>query len=261
MKIRSDFVTNSSSSSFIIGKREEDSVSIDSVYHIIRDLYKDYIKRLNRMISYVNKHPELHTAHDTSNVQYNSFVYTMEDNSSYREKWDVFDILEKKYGVSPFDTFAKSYEWTDLDTYEQYVDYWKRKREENQHIHAPFTIGDFFSEKEIEWVHYMPMEIPEFVSTTHEVNSTSDTLGWYFPYIEEAYRYPDTCDGCNNSEWCNKQKCKKTKKLVKEKNIPEDKACLYLMGRVCIHSESGYIPEFIVKRLRKISEFSCNHMG
>ena len=37
--------------------------------------------------------------------------------------------------------------------------------------------------------------------------------------------------------------------------------CFDLLGQVCIYSESGNIPEYIVDKLRKISEFSCNHMG
>ena len=47
--------------------------------------------------------------------------------------------------------------------------------------------------------------------------------------------------------------------LIKE--FPKEKACLYLLGRVCIHSESGYILNNVVNKLRDISEYSCNHMG
>ena len=40
-----------------------------------------------------------------------------------------------------------------------------------------------------------------------------------------------------------------------------DKACLFLLGRICIHSECGYIPEYVVEKLSEVSEYACNHMG
>ena len=42
MKIRSDFVTNSSSSSFIIG-RHDDDITVDAVFNIMKGLYQDYL--------------------------------------------------------------------------------------------------------------------------------------------------------------------------------------------------------------------------
>lgn len=61
--------------------------------------------------------------------------------------------------------------------------------------------------------------------------------------------------------WCNREECEQQKIFLKGKDVPEDKACLYLLGRICIHSECGYIPDYVVEKLSGISEYSCNHMG
>lgn len=56
LKIRNGFVTNSSSSSFIIGKANDNTVTIDSVYQEIKELYKQYYKSCSEMYSYVEEY-------------------------------------------------------------------------------------------------------------------------------------------------------------------------------------------------------------
>lgn len=56
MKIRNGFVTNSSSSSFIIGKANDNTVTIDSVYQEIKEFYKQYYKSCSEMYSYVEEY-------------------------------------------------------------------------------------------------------------------------------------------------------------------------------------------------------------
>ena len=48
---------------------------------------------------------------------------------------------------------------------------------------------------------------------------------------------------------------------MKQNHIPKEKACLYILGRICIYSECGFIPYDIQEELYKISEFACRHMG
>lgn len=55
LKIRNGFVTNSSSSSFIIGKANDNTVTIDSVYQEIKEFYKQYYKSCSEMYSYVEE--------------------------------------------------------------------------------------------------------------------------------------------------------------------------------------------------------------
>lgn len=48
---------------------------------------------------------------------------------------------------------------------------------------------------------------------------------------------------------------------VSLEGIPESKAYLHLLGRICIYSECGYISDYVVKKLSEVAEYSCNHMG
>lgn len=259
MKIRCDFVTNSSSSSFVIGKKDDTSATIESVFKTIKKLYKEMLEARDAAIEYIKSHPKMKVEYITKDDS-GHFECTEKD---WKKRMNLEDKFEKQCGLSTWDWIDKEYEWLNCETYLDYERYWldKMQADESHRTYAPFTIGDFLDEKEITWLHF-PFD-PEYDSKTHIVNSKSSVIGWYFPYIEEAFKYEGSCDGCWHAEYCEycKEDCAEQRELIANHNIPEDKACLYLLGRVCIHSESGYIPDYVVQKLSKISEFSCNHMG
>ena len=257
MKIRSDFVTNSSSSSFVIGKKDDTSATIESVYQTIKSFYKELLVLRDAAIIYVSEHPELKISY-VKDGKYSKFVCSEKD---YNTRWKLQNDFEAECGVSVWD-YIYDYEWLDCNTYAEYEQYWlsqKRAHPKGYNVYAPFTIVDFLEEREVEWLHYNCN--PEFDIEIHRVNSKSEVLNWYFPYINEAFNYANNCEACGQSEWCDKEECMCEREDILTRNIPEDKACLYMMGRVCIHSESGYIPDYVVEQLCKVSEYSCNHMG
>lgn len=259
MKVRSDFVTNSSSSSFVIGKKDDTSATIESVYQLIRSFYKDFLATRDAAIEYIAAHPKMKIQY-VKKDNYESFECT---EKVFEKRCKLQDEFERQCGTSVWEIFDKSYDWLNCETYIEYEKYWLDKMVDatNWRVHAPFTIADFLEEREINWLHYHFN--PEYDTRVHKINSASDVINWYYPNIEEAYKYPETCEGCRDAkyrEYCHEE-CSRAKEVIKNGNVPEDKACLYLLGRVCIHSESGYIPSYVVEKLYDISEYSCNHMG
>lgn len=259
MKIRSDYVTNSSSSSFVIGKKDDEAITIDSVFQTIKEFYKEYLSKRDAVIEYITNNPKLNIAYqETEDGKYYCFKFLNGDRWNAKNS-SIDKSIERDFGISTWDYFEKDYGWLECQTYQDYENYWLEKMEKctddkNHNIHAPFTIADFFEEKEINWLHWGGKEI-------HRIDSKSDILDWYFEYIEEAFKNMESCEKCNHSNWCDREECKQQKTFLKDKNIPENKACLYLLGRICVYSECGYIPDYVVEKLSKISEYSCNHMG
>ena len=254
MKIRSDFVTNSSSSSFVIGKKDDESTTIESVYQTVKGFYKDFLERRDAAIVYITEHPELKISY-VQDEKYSKFVCSEKD---FNTRWKLQDDFEAACGISTWD-YIYDYEWLNCETYAEYEQYWMTQKKANPRDDAPFTIADFLEERKVEWLHYNVD--PEYDTGIHKVNSKSEVLNWYFPYADEAFQYAGNCAECGYAEWCDKEECVHTREDILTSNIPEDKACLYMMGRVCIHSECGYIPDYVVEKLCRVSEYSCNHMG
>lgn len=256
MKVRQDFVTNSSSSSFVIGKKDDASATIENVYQIIKGFYEELLVARDAALEYIAVNPKVGIEY----IEKDGYGHFKSNDKVQSKRWEKMDLFEKQFGISTFEYIATNYDWLNCHSYSEYESYWlNRMKDSDWRVHAPFTIADFLEEKEVEWLHYHFN--PKYDTKVHRVNSKSDVLGWYFPYIEEAFEDANDCDKCRYKGCCYEEKCANSRSAIVTNNIPEDKACLYMLGRVCIHSESGYIPNYVVNKLRDISEYSCNHMG
>lgn len=87
MKIRNDFVTNSSSSSFILEKGWD----IDDAFNVLTDWCKDYDKRMDQAIEYIKAQGY------EINTDFEPYMHITPFDENY---WQVVDEIERKFKVS-----------------------------------------------------------------------------------------------------------------------------------------------------------------
>lgn len=169
--------------------------------------------------------------------------------------------IEKDFNVDMFDAYEENYDWLNCNSYQEYEDFWVHKiNNSDTYCHAPFSIYDFLKNKEIYYLENGGSISNEIEKEKCAVDHTSDVLQWYFPYFDEVMDDVQ-CDECSNKGWCDKEECHYNYRVVHDIKFEKGKECLYFLGKICISSECGYIPDYIVRKLSLVSEYSCNHMG
>ena len=256
MKIRTDFVTNSSSSSFIIGKKG-DGFTKNDIYLAIKTLYKSYLENRDKLIPVVKNY---NIIWDAENKRFMYKEYGKLTEELMEKRREINSRLEKDFGFDVHACFHYDFEWLKYDTYEEFLKYFENKAKETNNgfgSKVPFEIVDFETDT----------EMPDGKSFKDSFDY-QEIVDWYLPCLlfpSDAMDYDingnfiGDCHACPFHE--KKELCEKLKENMKNGRYTMSNLVLEILGKIGVISYCGLIPDYVVQKLGKVSNVFDNHMG
>lgn len=230
MKIRKDFVTNSSSSSFIISKNSEYNTE-ESIYQHIKSIVIEYKQILDDISDKLEKQYILNKN------------YTISDKNNNQLSDKIFDTIDED--------IRSKYEYISIYDIIGYKNYNHIKELLNRIINNN-TYAEY-SENNIDQESFRIIDLSNENNTDYGI---LDIAGWYI--------------GCYNDNISDRYKCKYCDEVSKgycyiaNNNYNSDTKMYTILGRYAIYEEDGMkyrLPDYIKLRLDNISDYSCWHMG
>lgn len=229
MKIRKDFVTNSSSSSYIISKNNKYK-SQEDLYQYIRQLAVEYKQKLTDALDKLEdlytltKDYKLIDKSTNKQVEHIKLAAILSDIKNKYEL-DIYSLHDFKYYKS---TRYILYKIITNKTYAEYCDH--------NGNHDSFRIIDLTNDNSIDDYAY------------------DEIINWYISCYNDVKRY--NCKYCNevNKEYC----------YIANNNYTSDTPFYSIFGEYAVYEEDGIefrLPEYIRNKLSDISNFCCGHMG
>lgn len=234
MKTRTDFVTNSSSSSYIVAKNSD--LTIENIYGTIRYFFMRYISSANKLKIYLSG--TKYFDYDTKTA---SFKPKNDEKISEGKSAEINKYIQEKYKLDLTETFNHDLDWVSkCNTYAEYEEYWKKNIYEK-----PFNIIDF--------------SVKDFVYQPLGIHSA---LNLYLQCFKDLKEEKDlSCENCTYKNcFIKKEDFEKIKTTIKNTTNKEQEALLCL-GKFCITVDFGDIPDFVLNELANNSNYYLEHIG
>lgn len=233
MKYRTDFVTNSSSTCFLLGKKGDGIHTVDFVFNLLKEFYRKHLEKHDEILRLMKEHPE-YCLRRVEDEHFHCHYF------EYDEEVDVPEHLEYYLGNSN-NFFYDDAGWLNCKTYREYEQLWKEK--------APFVIADFENSTDY------PL-LDEFTDTNYEERKSIDDGYMYSIFEYEVGGFP--CKQCSTPPNCYEhldQDCKRLQNFLKGNHTKYAMAALDLLGKACVYSTRQKLPEFMENELIAISNY------
>lgn len=134
---------------FIIGKYNDD-ITVDDVFDIIKNTYKDFFEKRNLFAKDCKKYG-MYYDNKREKFRFKKGAWYDKENVAINKE------VERKYGINGIDCFKSDIDLSLFNNYQEYEDYWIKKIEnlddDDISIFAPFSIVDFSTQED-----YFPIQ-------------------------------------------------------------------------------------------------------